>query len=67
MTLRCFETSVADSLLTKRHITEQSLKRAARHLILNGPITGLTVITRCLHAMGPTLQSSTPLISVVIF
>jgi hypothetical protein len=40
VTLRCFETSVADYPLTKRHITEQGFKRAVRHLILHGPITG---------------------------
>ena len=67
VTLSCFETSVVDYLLTKHHITEQGLKRAVRHLILHGPITGLTVITRCLPAMGPALHRSTPLISVIIF
>lgn len=49
----------------KRHITEQGLKRAVRHLIL-GPITGPTAITGYHPAMGPTLQSSTALISVII-
>lgn len=66
VTLRCFETSVTDYPLTQRHITEQGLRRAVRHVILHGPFAGPTAITGCLPAMGPTLQSSTALISVII-
>jgi hypothetical protein len=66
VTLRRLETSVADYPLTKRHITEHVLKRAVRHFILHSPVTGLNAITGCLPAMGPTLQSGTALISVII-
>jgi len=58
--MRFFETSVTDYPLTKRHIKEYGLKSAVRHLLLHGPITGLTANTGYLSSIGPKLQTVAP-------